>query len=52
MVSLPSRGVKANYSCPDPTHVQIGNQDYRVSPDGLLMPARKGQQPPSLKYFQ
>jgi hypothetical protein len=37
---------------PDPTHVQIGDQDYKLSTDGLLMPARKGQKPPDLKYFK
>jgi hypothetical protein len=32
--------------------VQIGDQDYKLSADGLLMPARKGQKPPDLKYFK
>ena len=32
-------------------HVQIGNEGYMVSGDGLLMPTKKGQQPPDLKYF-
>jgi hypothetical protein len=36
----------------DTTRVQIGDQDYRLSTDGLLMPARKGQKPPNLKYFK
>ena len=32
-------------------HVQIGNEGYFLSADGLLMPSKKGQQPPDLKYF-
>jgi hypothetical protein len=38
--------------CPeDGTHMLIGNEHYYLSADGLLMPTRKGQQPPSLRYF-
>jgi hypothetical protein len=33
-------------------HVVIGDQNYYVSGDGYLMPARKGQQPPDLRYFK
>jgi hypothetical protein len=36
----------------DPSRVQIGDQGYKLSADGLLMPATKGQQPPNLKYFK
>lgn len=32
-------------------HVQIGNQNYMISGDGHLMPTKKGQQPPDLRYF-
>jgi hypothetical protein len=32
-------------------HVVIGNENYFLSGDGHLMPARKDQQPPDLKYF-
>jgi hypothetical protein len=32
-------------------HVRIGPEDYMVGGDGLLMPAKKGQQPPDLRYF-
>jgi hypothetical protein len=32
-------------------HVVIGNQNYMLSADGLLMPSRKGQMPPDLRYF-
>ena len=33
-------------------HVAIGNQDYMLSADGLLMPSKKGQSPPDLRYFK
>jgi hypothetical protein len=32
-------------------HVRIGNENYMVAADGLLMPAKRGQQPPDLRYF-
>jgi len=32
-------------------HVSIGNEVYFLSGDGLLMPAKKGQPPPDLRYF-
>jgi hypothetical protein len=32
-------------------HVRIGNDSYMLSADGLLMPAKKGQAPPDLRYF-
>jgi hypothetical protein len=31
--------------------VVIGKEDYFLSADGLLMPVKKGQPPPDLKYF-
>ena len=33
-------------------HVQIGKEDYFMSADGYLMPAKKGQAPPDLRYFK
>jgi hypothetical protein len=33
-------------------HVKIGDEVYMISADGQLMPTRKDQPPPSLKYFQ
>jgi hypothetical protein len=33
-------------------HVRIGNAAYFLSADGRLMPVKKGQPPPDLKYFQ
>jgi hypothetical protein len=34
------------------SHIFIGNENYFISGDGLLMPARKGQEPPDLRYFK
>ena len=33
-------------------HVLIGGDNYYLSADGLLMPARKDQAPPDLQYFK
>ena len=32
-------------------HVQIGKDSYFLSADGLLMPVKKDQGPPDLRYF-
>jgi hypothetical protein len=32
-------------------HVRIGTENYMLSADGYLMPAKKGQAPPDLRYF-
>ena len=32
-------------------HVRIDGQSYMMSADGHLMPAKRGQKPPDLKYF-
>jgi hypothetical protein len=32
-------------------HVRIGNESYMLSADGYLMPAKKGQAAPDMKYF-
>jgi hypothetical protein len=32
-------------------HVEIGKENYMLSADGHLMPTRKGQSPPDLRYF-
>jgi hypothetical protein len=32
-------------------HVVIGSDNYFMSADGYLMPTRKGQKPPDLRYF-
>jgi hypothetical protein len=33
------------------SHVEIGKQGYFLSADGMLMPSRKDQAPPDLRYF-
>jgi hypothetical protein len=33
-------------------HLAVGAHDYMVSADGFLMPVRKGQPAPDLRYFQ
>ena len=39
--------------CPENNpHVRIQNDNYMLSADGYLMPAKKGQQPPDLRYFE
>jgi hypothetical protein len=35
----------------DNHHVSIGSEHYFLSADGYLMPSRKGQRPPDLRYF-
>jgi hypothetical protein len=32
--------------------VAIGNEAYFLSSDGMLMPVRKDQPPPDLRYFK
>jgi hypothetical protein len=32
--------------------VRIQSQNFMLSADGYLMPAKKGQQPPDLRYFK
>ena len=36
----------------DNLHVRIGKENYMFSADGFLMPVRKGQPPPDLRYFK
>jgi hypothetical protein len=33
------------------SHIMIANEHYMLSADGLLMPAKKDQAPPDLRYF-
>jgi hypothetical protein len=33
-------------------HVNVGKEDYYVSSDGYLMPIKKNQAPPDLRYFK
>jgi hypothetical protein len=39
------------YCTEDNHHVFIGKQNYVISGDGYLMPARKNEPPPDLRYF-
>ena len=40
-------------NCPETNnHLAVGKEDYMVSADGLLMPTKKGQKPPDLRYFK
>jgi hypothetical protein len=34
------------------SNIRIGDEAYRVGPDGLLAPAKKDQPPPDLRYFK
>jgi hypothetical protein len=41
------------YNCPEGNHhVLIGKENYYLSEDGFLMPTKKQQQPPDLKFFR
>jgi hypothetical protein len=43
----------ARTSCVEGNHqIVIGTENYFLSADGLLMPAKKDQAPPDLKYFK
>jgi hypothetical protein len=47
------RPVWLEFSCAENNpHVRIGGDNYYLSADGLLMPARKDQPPPDLRYFK
>ena len=40
-------------NCPETNnHVRVGTEDYMISADGFLMPERKGQKAPDLRYFK
>ena len=40
-------------NCPETNpHLAIGKDDYMLSADGFLMPTKKGQKPPDLRYFK
>ncbi len=34
------------------THLHLGNENYFIGADGLLMPTKKNQAPPDLKWFK
>ena len=39
------------YTTENNAQIKIGKENYFLSWDGLLMPARKNQAPPDLRYF-
>jgi hypothetical protein len=42
-----------DYNCSEENHhVQIGGESYFLSGDGFLMPTKKDQPPPDLRYFR
>jgi hypothetical protein len=41
-----------NQCAEDNHHVTIGKDDYFISAGGLLMPVKKDQPPPDLRYFR
>ncbi len=41
-----------SYCTENPSMIAIGDNSYWISGDGLLMPTRKGQAPPDLRYFE
>jgi hypothetical protein len=48
-----SNPILLEYDCSeDNHHVLIGGQDYFLSGDDILMPSKKGQPPPDLRYFK
>ena len=43
---------RPEYECSENNHhVLIGGEDYFLSGDDMLMPSKKGQAPPDLRYF-
>jgi hypothetical protein len=40
------------YCTENSAEIVVGTENYFLSGDGFLMPARKGQQPPDLRYFK
>jgi hypothetical protein len=41
-----------NYCTESPTMIAIGGESYFLSGDRVLMPVRKNQPPPDLRYFK
>ena len=51
--SLNPRPAWPEYVCADgQSHVRIGKETYFLGAGGLLMPAKKDQPPPDLRYFE
>jgi len=34
------------------THIRLGKENYYIGADGLLIPAKRNQTPPDLKWFR
>ena len=45
------RGKNCGICADGQSHVRIGKENYYKSADGQLMPAKKDQAPPDLRYF-
>jgi hypothetical protein len=51
--SADARPLWREYICAENNnHIAIGPENYFISADGYLMPAKKGQKPPDLRYFK
>ena len=49
----PKPAVLARMNCAENNnHVEIGKENYMISADGFLMPTKKDQPPPDLRYFE
>jgi hypothetical protein len=48
----PSHSWAEAYCTENPSMIAVGKESYFLSTDGLLMPVRKDQPPPDLKYFK
>jgi hypothetical protein len=48
----PSHAWAENYCTEQPSMMAVGKESYFLSTEGLLMPVRKDQPPPDLKYFK
>jgi len=48
-----AKAIWADSNCTEGNnHVAVGKQDYLISGDGYLMPVKKDQAPPDLRYFK
>jgi hypothetical protein len=52
LVPNPRPNWTEGYCTENRSMIAIGTQSYFLSADGLLMPVRKGQAPPDLRYFK
>jgi hypothetical protein len=52
LVPNPRPNWTEGYCTENRSMIAIGTQSYFLSADGMLMPVRKGQAPPDLRYFK